>query len=171
MHVVVQAVTNYLPSRAASLLKRDGERAFRRHVIRTSLQAALLAVLFILAMQVAALPVLHVLYRGHYDSAEPLLRALAICMLPSLLGAVVGSYSLAMHDSRSTFFANFGSAVFTFTGGLWLINAFGAIGAMTAVSLSLTVATLLQSGFLMIGIGRLSDGSIKAAGPDALGDL
>ena len=171
MHVLVQSINNYLPSRVASLLKDDGERTFRRHAIRTLFQGALVSILFILAMQVAALPMLHLFYGGNYDFVESLLRTLSICVLPSVVGTVLGSYSLAMHDSRSTFFANLGGAIFTFTGGLWLINEYGVPGATAAVCLSLAIAALLQGCFLFVGIGRLTDASMKTRSTEAIGDL
>jgi len=171
MHVVVQSVVNYLPSRAAFLLKTEGVEVFRRHAIRTSLHAALAAIVFILAMQLLALPILHLLYGGIYDPAQWVLRIFAVGMLFSLVGAVLGCYSLAMHDSRSTFLANLGSAVFTFTGGLWLIKEYGVYGATIAGCLSLAVATILQAGFFMAGIGRLSNTSLRARGADAVADL
>jgi O-antigen/teichoic acid export membrane protein len=156
MNVVVQSVLNYLPTRATALLRQQGEGEFRRHLARTLVLTGLGSVVFVLAMQVLAYPVLHVLYRGAYDAAVPVLRMLSAGMAFSLAGAVLGSYSLAMHDSRSTFLANLGSSVFTFTGGLWLIHAHGIYGAAIAACLSLAVAAALQGGFVMVRLNRLA---------------
>jgi O-antigen/teichoic acid export membrane protein len=67
----------------------------------------------------------------------------------SLLGAVFGSYALALQDARSTFLANLGGTVFTFTGGLWLLHAHGIYGAAIATCLSLATAALLQGCFVL----------------------
>jgi O-antigen/teichoic acid export membrane protein len=155
MGVVVQSVMNYLPTRVAVLLEREGKSAFRRHLLRTTLQAAVIGAAFMLFMQALSEPILHVLYGGLYDSTAPLLRILSAGMVFSLLGAVFGAYALAMHDSRSTFLSNLGGTVFTFTGGLWMIHAHGIYGAALAACLSLAATAILQAWFVLLGLKRL----------------
>ena len=161
MGIVVQSVVNYLPTRAAVLLSQEGELAFRRHILKTLAQSVVASAVFVLGMQILAEPILHVLYGGAYDAAAPLLRVLSLGMVFSLLGAVLGSYALAMHDSRSTFLSNFGSAVFTFTGGLWLIHLYGVYGAAIAACLSLAVAAVLQAFFVMGALNRLAEQELE----------
>jgi O-antigen/teichoic acid export membrane protein len=166
MNVVVQSVINYLPTRAAVLLKTEGEAEFRRHLLTTLIRAGLGSAAFLAVTQVLAYPALHLLYGGTYDAAAPLLRVLSSGVMFSLLGAVLGSYSLAMHDSRSTFLANLGGSVFTFTGGLWLIHTHGIYGAAIAGCMSLAVAAVLQGLFVVRGLNRLQSQAARANSGD-----
>jgi O-antigen/teichoic acid export membrane protein len=153
--VGVQSVLNYLPTRAAALLNQQGEAEFRRHMIRTLAVSSAASIAFLALMQIFAEPILHVLYRGLYDDAASLVRILSAGVFFSLLGAVFGSYALALQDARSTFLANLGGTVFTFTGGLWLLHAHGIYGAAIGTCLSLATAALLQGCFVLRDLKRL----------------
>jgi O-antigen/teichoic acid export membrane protein len=158
MGVIVQSVGNYLPTRAAVLLRQQGKSTFRRHLIQTVGRSALLGSLFLLAMLLFAETLMHLFYNGMYDVAAPLLRILAIGTFFSLMGAVLGAYSLAMEDSRSSFLANLGATAFTFTAGLWLIHTHGISGAAAATSLSLAVSMVLQGSLVFMRLNRLPNG-------------
>jgi len=153
--VGVQAVLNYLPTRTAALLNQQGEAEFRRHMMRTLAASSAVSITFLALIQIFAEPILHVLYRGLYDDAAPLVRILSAGVFFSLLGAVFGSYALALQDARSTFLANLGGTVFTFTGGLWLLHAYGIYGAAIATCLSLATAALLQGCFVLRDLKHL----------------
>lgn len=156
--ILVQSFNNYLPGRAALLLKQEGKHALRRHMVRTLMQATLAAlVLFGLVMWLAQ-PLLNLLYGGTYDHAAHLLKILTLGASCTILGAALGAYSLAMEDSRSNFLANLGATVMTFTVGLWLIREHGVEGAAVATSLSLATAMLLQAVLVMIRYRRLPNG-------------
>lgn len=142
--ILIQSVDNYLPVRAAAVLRRDGKRALGAHLLQTLGVSAVGGALFVGAMALAAEPLLNLLYDGLYDHAAPLFRVLALSAVFGLIGTVLGSYSLAMSDSRASFLANLGATAFTFSGGLWLIQQHGAIGAAAAAVLSTATAMTLQ---------------------------
>jgi O-antigen/teichoic acid export membrane protein len=143
--VMIQSVGNYLPVRAAALLKRRGKMALRNHLLRTLVQAASFGLAFVLLIVLAAGPLMHLAYGGRYDSAAPLLRMLALATLFTLLGAVLGAYSLAMEDSRASFVANLGATGVALSAGIWLIHTDGLKGAAIAATLSTATSMMLQA--------------------------
>lgn len=157
MGIVVQSVGNYLPARAAALLRQQGKAALRRHIIRTLVPVSVLAMVFLIVTQAFSEELLHLVFGGIYDSAAPLLKILAWGSVSTLFAAVLGSYALAMGDSRSGFLANLGASVFTFTGGFWLIKTQGVTGAALATALSLATAMVLQGSLVVLRYRRLKD--------------
>jgi O-antigen/teichoic acid export membrane protein len=155
--IMVQSVGNYLPVRAAALLRRSGKAALRSHLLRTLAQAAAVGVLFVLLIVLAAGPLMHLAYGGLYDSAASLLRTLALATLFSLLGAVLGAYSLAMEDSRASFLANLGATGVALTAGAWLIHVDGLQGAAIAATLSTATSMMLQGTLVWMKLNKLPD--------------
>jgi O-antigen/teichoic acid export membrane protein len=155
--IMVQSVGNYLPVRAAALLHLSGKAALRSHLLRTLAQAASIGVLFVLLIVLAAGPLMHLAYGGLYDSAASLLRTLALATLFSLLGAVLGAYSLAMEDSRASFLANLGATGVALTAGAWLIRAHGLQGAAVAATLSTATSMALQGALVWMRLHRLPE--------------
>lgn len=149
MNLVVQSVSNYLPTKARLILEQEGKEAFRKHMLRTCSQSLLLGFIFLLALHLLAEPLLHFFYGGRYDHAAPVMRILAYGTVCSLMGVVFGAYALAMEDPRSGFLANLGATVVTFSIGLWLIRDFGIRGAAIAVSLSMATAMIVQALFVV----------------------
>ena len=92
-----------------------------------------------------------------------MLRILAVGTFFSLIGTVLGAYSLAMEDSRSSFLANLGATGFTFTVGLWLIQAHGISGAAAATTLSVAVSMLLQGYLVFLRLNKLPNGVAGSA--------
>lgn len=156
--ILVQSFNNYLPGRAALLLRQQGKHALRHHMVRTLAHAGLAAVALLGMVMWLAQPLLHLLYGGTYDHAAYLLKILTLGASCTILGAALGAYSLAMEDSRSNFLANLGATVVTFTVGLWLIRQHGVDGAAIATSLSLATAMTLQGVFVLIRYRRLPEG-------------
>jgi O-antigen/teichoic acid export membrane protein len=155
--IMVQSVGNYLPVRAAALLRLKGKVALRSHLLRTLAQATLVGVLFVLLIVVAAGPLMHLAYGGLYDNAASLLRTLALATLFSLLGAVLGAYSLAMEDSRASFLANLGATGVALTAGAWLIHVGGLQGAAVAATLSTATSMALQGALVWMKLNKLPD--------------
>jgi O-antigen/teichoic acid export membrane protein len=155
--VMIQSVGNYLPVRAAALLQRRGKTALRNHLLRTLVQAALFGLAFVLLVVLAAEPLMHLAYGGRYDSAVPLLRMLALATLFTLLGAVLGAYSLAMEDSRASFLANLGATCVALSAGAWLIHTKGLHGAAIAATLSTATSMTLQAMLVWRRFNSLSD--------------
>lgn len=156
--ILVQSFSNYLPGRAALLLRQEGKRALRHHMVVTLTQSGLAALVLFLIVLWLAEPLLHLLYGGTYDHAAHLLRILTLGAACTILGAALGAYSLAMEDSRSSFLSNLGATVMTFTAGLWLIREHGVEGAAIATSLSLATAMLLQAVFVVLRYRSLPEG-------------
>lgn len=150
MGIFVQTIGNYLPTQGAALLRQKGKMAFRRHFIKTICKLMFLGLAFLFVMEIFAQDLLHFVYGGVYDSAAPLLQILTWGAFATLIASVMGSYALAMGDSRSGFFANLGASMVTFTIGVWLIQNQGVYGAAIATSLSLATAMLLQGGFVVM---------------------
>ncbi|OGB22798.1 MAG: hypothetical protein A3I66_12880 [Burkholderiales bacterium RIFCSPLOWO2_02_FULL_57_36] len=163
MGVVIQSVANYLPVRAAALLHQHGKNSFRRHLLRNLGRSSLFGALFVLAVLLSSDALMHATYGGTYDAAAPLLRILAVGTFFSLIGTVLGAYSLAMEDSRSSFLANLGATGFTFTVGLWLIQAHGISGAAAATTLSVAVSMLLQGYLVFLRLNKLPNGVAGSA--------
>lgn len=159
MGVVVQSVGNYLPVRAAALLRQQGKSRFRSHLLRNLGGSSLFGALFVLVVLLSSDSLLHAVYGGAYDAAAPLLRILAVGTFFSLIGAVLGAYSLAMEDSRASFLANLGATGFTFTIGMWLIQAHGISGAATATTLSVAVSMVLQGYLVFLRLKNLPNGA------------
>ncbi len=160
--ILVQSFGNYLPGRAALLLKEQGKQALRRHMLVTLGQSGLASFgLFVIVLWLAQ-PLLHLLYGGTYDHAAYLLQILAVGASCTILGAALGAYSLAMEDSRSNFLANLGATAMTFTAGLWLIREYGVEGAAIATSLSLATAMLLQALLVFLRYRSLPEGVQRA---------
>ncbi|MGA7816385.1 polysaccharide biosynthesis C-terminal domain-containing protein [Caballeronia sp.] len=155
--IAVQSAGNYLPTRAAKLLHEQGPAGFRRHLLQTLANATIVSIVFILPMLVFATPILEVMYAGRYNDAAPVLRMLSIGIFFALVGTVLGAYALALQDARSNFLSNLGATAFTFTGGLWLIHAYGLSGAAVGGCLSVAIATVLQGAFVWSGIRRLEE--------------
>ncbi len=155
--ILVQSFNNYLPGRAALLLKQQGKHALRKHMVATVVQASLAALVLYGTMMWVAQPLLHLLYGGTYDHAAHLLKILTLGASCTILGAALGAYSLAMEDSRSNFLSNLGATAMTFTVGLWLIREHGVEGAAIATSLSLATAMLLQAMFVTLRYRRLPE--------------
>lgn len=156
--ILVQSFSNYLPSRAALLLKEQGKAALRRHMLVTLGQSSLASLTLLVVVWWLARPLLHLLYGGTYDHADHLLKILVVGSSCTILGSALGAYSLAMEDSRSNFLANLGATAMTFTVGLWLIREYGMEGAAIATSLSLATAMLLQAMFVMMRYRSLPAG-------------
>jgi O-antigen/teichoic acid export membrane protein len=161
--IVVQSVATDLPIRAAALLRQQGRAAFRAHLVRTLARTALAGLLFVLLMLLSSDIVLHLAYGGTYDNAGVTMRILALAAFFSLLGAVLGAYSLAMEDSRASFLANLGASAVTLTLGLWLIHSSGVNGAAIAATLSAATAMALQGALVLARFKRLPHGDDSAA--------
>lgn len=150
--LLVQVVDNYLPSRAAALLHEKGAREFRRHLMQTVFRNAGAGLLFTAVIYVFADPIMHVVYDGAYDSKTNVLQLMVPGTFCSLMGAILGAYSLAMADARASFLANLSGTVCTFTIGYWCIRTYGITGAAIASSLTATTSMIVQGGLVA---GRL----------------
>lgn len=157
MGIFVQSISNVLPARASALLQKEGKTALFRHIQGTLGRAALASVVFLFAIHFFAAKVMHVVFDGRYDSAAYLLQILAWGTVATLIATVMGSYALAMGDSRSGFIANLGASIMTFTLGIWLIKRFGVTGAAIATAASLATAMLLQAGLVSYRYSRMSN--------------
>lgn len=142
--LLVQTVDNYLPSRTAALLHEKGVHEFRRHLVRTVSRNAGAGLLFALVVYVFAGRIMNVIYDGAYDSNTNVLRWMVPGAFCSLMGAILGSYSLAMADARASFMANLAATVCTFTVGYWCIRTYGITGAAIASSLTATTSMIVQ---------------------------
>ena len=163
LSVFTQSVGNYLPTRVVEVLRHEGKAGLRRHLVKTLTQAVIISVVFIGVVYISAGPLLHFVYRGNYDAVEPLLFIFASGSACGFIGVILGSYSMAMEDSRSNFLANLGSSAVTFTIGLWLIKTQGFSGAAIATFLSLATAMLLQGLFVLVRYHRLPAESFSHA--------
>ena len=160
--LLVQTVDNYLPSRAAALLHEKGVREFRRHLARTVSCNACVGLLFSLVVYVFADRIMHVVYDGAYDGNTNVLRWMVPGVFCSLMGASLGSYSLAMADARASFMANLAATVCTFTVGYWCIRTYGITGAAIASSLTATTSMIVQ-GYLVAARLKAFERSIHNA--------
>ncbi|MBL8327781.1 MAG: hypothetical protein JNJ71_02945 [Rubrivivax sp.] len=159
LSLVVQSISNYIPSTAAATLQTEGLPALRRKVAMTSLIGTVCCAAFVAFAFAFALPVLQLAYGGRYDHAASDFGILAVGTACGLMGALFGAFALALGDSRSSFLANLGATLVTFTAGPWLISHHGVHGAAIAATLSLATAMLLQ--FLLL-LYRLKTGPLKA---------
>ncbi len=148
--LLVQTVENYLPSRAAALLHEKGARAFRRHLVRTMSRNAVAGLLFALIIYAFADQIMHVVYDGAYDGDTKVLRLMVPGAFCSLMGAILGAYSLAMADARASFLANLAATVCTFTVGYWCIRTYGITGAAIASSLTAAISMIVQGGLVAV---------------------
>lgn len=153
--VILQSIDNYLPVRAAAVLRSDGKDALKRHLLSTLGKTAVGGSLFMVFMLIAAESLLHVAYAGAYDAAAPLLRILSMATFATLLGTVLGAYSLAMEDPRASFLSNLGASAVTLTFGAWLISGQGVRGAAIAAVLTAATSLTLQSFFVLSKFQRL----------------
>lgn len=148
--LLVQTVDNYLPPRAAALLHEKGAREFQHHLVWTMSRSAGAGLLFALVIYAFADRIMYVVYDGAYDGAANLLRLMAPGAFCSLMGAILGAYSLGMTDSRASFLANLAGTVCTFTVGYWLIRMHGITGAAIASSLTAATSMIVQGGLVAI---------------------
>lgn len=153
--VVVQSVDNYLPVRAAALLRQHGKEAFKRHLLQTLAYTAAGGFIFICVMSLTAEQLLNMLYQGTYDGAADILRILPLGTVSMLLGTVLGAYSLAMQDSRASLLANLGATAITLTIGVWLVWQQGLKGAAFATVLTATTSMLLQAALVAARLQQL----------------
>lgn len=162
--LVIQAVDNYLPLRAASLLKEEGIRAFQRHMNQTLFFSLLAGSAFSIAIYFYSYEILHIVYAGNYDNAVNVLRLMLPGALFTLLGMVLGSYSLALSDPRASFLANLAATTCTLTVGLWCIMKYGVVGAAAASSLTAASAMIAQGIFVFLKLRQLSSKDIHISG-------
>lgn len=153
--LLVQTVDNYLPPRAAAMLHEKGAQEFRRHLLRTASRSAGAGLLFALVIYIFAGRILHIAYDGTYDSATNILRLMVPGALCSLMGAILGSYSLAMADSRASFLANLVATACTFTIGYWCIRIYGITGAAIASSLTAATSMIVQGSLVAVRLKTL----------------
>jgi len=161
--VVMQSIDNYLPVRAAALLRSGGKGALTQHLVRTLVVTAAGGAAFSVMMVTAALPLLHLIYGGVYDDAAPILRILPLGTLAALMATVLGAYSLAMEDARASFFSNVGASAMSFTVGLWMVAEDGIRGAAVAAVLTATAALVLQTTFVVTRLRALPEMGTAAA--------
>ena len=161
--VVIQSIDNYLPVRAAALLRSGGKGALTQHLVRTLVVTAAGGAAFSVMMVTAALPLLHLIYGGAYDDAAPILRILPLGTLAALMATVLGAYSLAMEDARASFFSNVGASAMSFTVGVWMVTADGIRGAAVAAVLTATAALVLQATFVVTRLRALPEMETAAA--------
>lgn len=156
INLAVQSVDNYLPSRIVVLLREEGPVALRQHLQQTLLMTSALGVIFVLVISWSADVLLHLVYAGAYDDTGAILRILSLGAFCAFIGTVLGTYSLAMHDSRASFLSNLGASVSTFTIGLWLVQVLGVTGAAWGATLSFATAMLLQGAFVLSKLAELT---------------
>ena len=148
--LLVQTVDNYLPPRAAMLLHEKGAREFRRHLVRTVSRNASAGLLFSLLIYIFADRIMHIVYDGVYDGDTNVLRLMVPGGFCSLMGAILGAYSLAMADSRASFLANLAATVCTSTVGCLCIAKYGITGAAIASSLTATTSMIVQGVLVVV---------------------
>jgi O-antigen/teichoic acid export membrane protein len=161
--IVIQSIGNYLPTHAAVLLQHGGKAALGQHICKTFIAVTALALAFLFVTQMYAEELLHLVFGGTYDSAAPLLKILAWGAVSTLFASALGSYSLAMGDSRSGFLANLAASAFTFTGGFFLIQTQGVTGAAIATTFSLATAMLIQGALVAIRYRRITERGTASA--------
>lgn len=152
VNVIVQAVSNYLPTTFRRLLVAGQVREFSALSFRTGVNVVMLAGLLLLMCAVFAAPLLALTYGQAYREAAPLVVVLAAGAVFMALGSVVGAMALALGDNRSSFIANAAASLFTLTAGQWLVAHMGLSGAAIATSCGLAVAVLVQA---LLSIHRL----------------
>ncbi len=146
---IIQSLGNYVPSRIAALLASGNGRAVSQHLQTMLLQTVPVAIVFVALIQGFAQELLHIVFAGKYDAAAGLLRILSLGTLCSLLGSLLGAYSLAFQDSRASFIANLCATVLTFTVGVALVSGYGVVGAAVGNVISLSLALLVQAVLLV----------------------
>ncbi|MDO9215914.1 MAG: polysaccharide biosynthesis C-terminal domain-containing protein [Lacisediminimonas sp.] len=145
INVLTQTIGDFLPVRAALLLRQQGRDALRKHLTKSMLQCLVAGSVFLLVMILVAEPLLDLVYKGLYNEAAGVLVILAIGRFFSLFAITLGAYSHAMQDARASFIANIGATLSNATVGLWLIKTNGAAGAAWAATLGMLVATMIQA--------------------------
>lgn len=146
---VVQSLGNYVPSRVAALVAAGNTRAVSHHLRKMLAHTAWVAILFLALIQGFAQELLHGVFAGKYDAAAGVLRILSLGTVCSLLGSLLGAYSLALQDSRASFIANLCATGLTFTVGVLLVSSHGVVGAAVGNVISLSFATLVQAALLV----------------------
>ncbi len=152
---VMLAVDNYLPARAALVFQREGSAALRAHLWRHLLLCGLAASLAALLLFLLAGPVLFLAYHGSYDDSVPILRMMLPGALFSFLATLLGTYSVAMADSRAPFLTNLAAGACTFSLGLFLIQTEGIAGAALASSLTALTALLAQGALVLLRLRQV----------------
>ena len=149
LHVLSQTLANYIPSRVAICLAEEGVPGVKRFLYRNLLTTAALASVFLLAIFLAAEPLLHLLYGESFVAAAAVLCILAVGYVMSLFGTVLGTFCFGLGDSRSGLVANLTGVVFTLSAGLWMTMNHGLEGLAWALTVSLSVIAASQGCFLV----------------------
>lgn len=164
INVVIQSIGSYLPVRAAALLGAGGKDALGHHLRSTLWLGSGAGALFLAVALPFAEPLLHILYAGRYDGMTHVLRILSIGACFGVAGTLLGSYSIAMGDTRASFVANCGGSFFTFTAGIWLIHAQGVAGAALASSMSLALSAMIQGTLVFRRLSAASESRFDEPG-------
>lgn len=154
---VVQSLGNYVPSRVAALMAGGNTRAVSHHLRTMLVHTVWVAILFLALIQGFAEELLHVVFAGKYDAAADVLRILSLGTVCSLLGSLLGAYSLAFQDSRASFIANLCATGLTFTVGVLLVSSHGVVGAAVGNAISVSSAMLVQAALLVRSWPRIID--------------
>lgn len=130
------AVQAYVPSRAGAVFASGGVPALRHWMSRNFIIAGSLYTLVVLAVIVAAGPLLELFYGGRFADVTPYLKwVLIISAVEKLLRKVryfPGSVLLVMERTRELFLFDLVSIAILLGAGVALIGAFGILGAPLA---------------------------------------
>lgn len=146
---LAQAISNFVPVHIARIVHAGGVGAMRVPLLMAGLFPAAVGLLLLPAVWQWGDAFVARVYGARYPDAAGVLNWLAVGAVFYLAGMIIGQFSLALHDSRASFFSNMAGAAFTATAGLWLIHRFGLTGAAVASAGSVFASALVQTVFVL----------------------
>jgi O-antigen/teichoic acid export membrane protein len=143
-HIMMNAIRSIAMPRAAAIYARDGMPAMRHYLVRMSLLGLAPIVMYLIAVSLAAEPLIHRLYAGQYDGYAWLVWLFCLVYFFAYGGQVLTIFLSAMRVTKAVLFAEIITLVTGVGIGLPVIWLFGIGGAlMTDIVVGATLLGVL----------------------------
>ena len=139
-------------TKATSIYSTEGTGPLIWFLGQVALASGAAAILLALLLSLFAHQGIDLVFSGKYPEAASVLPLLAIMQVVSVLSVVFGIACNVLNRNAGTFVGHLVGAVFSLTGGIWLVDEYQLIGAAWGLATATVLPILVQTAYLSFSI-------------------
>jgi O-antigen/teichoic acid export membrane protein len=156
-NILVLGVQNFIGPKVASVYALEGPLALRRFLLRANAAFAVPMLLLCVFLGLFGEPVIVLLYGQEYAGNAATLSVLGFNLLALALGSTFSRGLFAIERADVDFAVNFVALVVLLALGLWLVKAYGVVGAAGALLAANAAALTVRGGAFLLCISALRE--------------
>ena len=135
VHILFLGMDNFAPIRASQIFQRRGSEALHHYLKNLTWKGGGAVLLLLLLINVNATKITQLMYGTEYPDLGPVMLAVSIIYIGSLLNAVLGVWALAIEATEAVFVSLGGATAFAVLAAYPFVVFGGLAGALSGIFL------------------------------------